>query len=129
MVDVSERRRQVISAIAGTEFSKSLRVGDRKFLVRAESLDRIANLLRLRHPHRRRSNLCDDADNAVVARATVDGVHHIAQRSLFGEHQARRRRVRDILDESLLEVVFENCLRGYAPLLAYHSYHYDYRPD
>src|SRR6202022_3524555 len=56
-IDLVKRRRQVVSAVAGTKLSKSFRVRDRKFLVPAEPLDSIANLLGLRHSHRSGADL------------------------------------------------------------------------
>src|SRR6266403_4248361 len=86
-IDLIKRRRQIVSAIAGTKLAKSFRIGDRKFLVRAKSLDSIANLLGLRHSHRSRADLGNHADDAIVTRSTIDLVHHIAQLLFFGQHQ------------------------------------------
>src|SRR6266481_5895516 len=51
-IDRIKRCRQVIGAITGTKLAESFRVGDGKFLVRAKSLDSIADLLGLCHAHR-----------------------------------------------------------------------------
>src|SRR5437660_11416325 len=69
-IDLVKRCRQIISAIARTKLTKSFRVGDGKLLVRAKSLDSIANLLRLRHSHRSRADLGNHADDAIVTRST-----------------------------------------------------------
>src|ERR1700693_5173751 len=82
-IDLVKSRRQIVSAVARTKFTKSLRVGDREFLVRAKSLDRIANFLGLRHSHRSRADPSNHADDAIVAGSAVDGVRHVAPWLVF----------------------------------------------
>src|SRR6266404_1013686 len=77
-IDLIKRRSQIISAVARTKLAKSLRVGDREFLVRAKSLDSIANLLGLRHSHRSRANPRNHSDDAIVAGSAINRVHHVA---------------------------------------------------
>src|SRR6266446_10546383 len=60
-IDLIKRRRQIVTAVARPKLTESFRVGDRKFLVRAKSLDSIANLLGLRHSHRSRADLSNHA--------------------------------------------------------------------
>jgi len=124
-IDLVKSGRQIVSAVARTKFTESLRVGDREFLVRAKSLDRIANFLGLRHTHRSRADLGNHADDAIVAGSAVDGVHHVAQCLFFRQHQARCRRVRRVLQERLLEIRFENGLGRNFPLRADHSHQHD----
>src|SRR5260370_39528194 len=69
-IDLVKRRRQEVSAAAGTKLAKSFRIRDRKFLVCAKSLDGIANFLGLRHSHRSGANFRNHANDAIVTRST-----------------------------------------------------------
>src|SRR5271157_2602317 len=62
-IDMVKGRCQVVSAVARTKLTKSFRVGDSKFLVRAKSLDSIAYFLGLRHSHRSCANPGNHADD------------------------------------------------------------------
>src|SRR5258708_14165211 len=84
-IDLIKRRRQIISAIARTKLTESLRVGDGKFLVSAKSLDRVTNLLSLRHSHRSRADFGNHAADAIVTRSTADGSHHGAHLLFLGQ--------------------------------------------
>ena len=128
-IDMVKRCRQVVSAVARTKLTKSLRVRDRKFLVRAKSQDGIANFLGLRHSHASRADPGNHADDAIVARSPIDGVHHVAQRLSINQHQLRRWRVRHVLHERLLEIGFENGLGWNFPLHADHRHHHDDHSD
>src|ERR1035438_10261903 len=77
-IDMVKRRRQIVSAIARPKLAESFRVGDRKFPVRAKSLDGIANFLGLRHSHRSRANPGNHADDAIVTCSAIKRVHHVA---------------------------------------------------
>jgi hypothetical protein len=128
-IDMVERRRQVISAVARTKLSKGFRVGDGKFLVRAKSQHGIANFLRLRHSHASRADPGNHADDAIVARSAINGVDHIAQRladplaSAAPMACSARPRVR------LLEIGFENGLGWNFSLHADHRHHHDDHSD
>src|ERR1035441_584022 len=99
---------EIVSAVARTKLTKSFRIRDGKFLVCAKSLDSIANLLGLGHAHRSRADLGNHADDAIITRSAIDGIHHIAQRLLFGDRKLRRWRLRHVLHKRLLEISFEN---------------------
>src|ERR1017187_5123284 len=74
-IDVVEGCGKIVRAVARTKLTKSFRIRDGKFLVCAKSLDSIANLLGLGHAHRSRADLGNHADDAIVTRSAIDGIH------------------------------------------------------
>ncbi len=124
-----KRRRQVVSAVARTKLAKSFRVGDGKFLVRAKSLDSVAQFLGLRHSYRSRTDFGNHADDAIVGRSPIDRVYHVAQRLFLGQQQLCCRRLWHIFQVRLFEIGFENSLGWNFAFRADHSHHHDDHSD
>ena len=112
-VHLVERGRQVVAAVAGTELTERLCKSDRGFARLAELLDRVPDLLDLRHRHRLAADLGENADHTAVVGPALERVDDVAELKRTGEHDLGHRVVGDRFDHPAFEIEFEDHAAGH----------------